>query len=108
MRVDSLPLLLVRDKLLQRRVTVMSAEDYEAMMKMVRSGNVHRHDKGRAYLANYWTFMDFPGWAIKSIHFWFPIAFVPERKLERILGKDSQLPRMLLKSFFTVGGPSLT
>ena len=69
----------------------------------VTPGNVRRHDKGRSYLAVYWTFLDLPSWFTSSLHGWFTLAFVAETKVVQIAGKDSQLTRMILKAFFSSG-----
>ena len=73
----------------------------------VRPGNIIRHDKGRAYLAVYWTFLDLPEWFTRSIKGWFTFTFVAETKMLQILGKDSQLTRLMLKAFFTNDGASV-
>lgn len=69
----------------------------------VRPGNVHRPDKGRAYLAIYWSFLDYPDWFLHSVRGWFAFAFVSENQIAQIAGKDSQLTRHVLKAFFGGG-----
>ena len=45
--------------------------------------------------------MDLPEWFTNQMHGWFTFAFVSEKKLAKIAGKDSQLTRLVLKAFFT-------
>ena len=66
-------------------------------------GNTHRHDKGRKYLAIYWTFLDLPEWFRSSMNGWFTFTFVTATKIEEIRGSDSQLSRLVLKAFFGGG-----
>ena len=69
----------------------------------VTPGNNRRHDKGRKYLAIYWTFLDLPEWFRSSMNGWFTFSFITATKMENIRGRDSQLTRLVLKAFFAGG-----
>jgi len=63
-------------------------------------GNNHRPDKGRAYMAVYWTFVDLPMWFINGPIGWFTLCFVPLKVLENIVGGLPTLCEALLRVFF--------
>ena len=46
-------------------------------------GNNHRHDKGRKYLAIYWTFLDLPEWFRSSTDGWFTFISSPPLRLKK-------------------------
>ena len=73
----------------------------------VTPGNVHRADKGRKYMAVYWTLLDLPLWLLQREEGgWFVLAFVPYKTYKKILGAEGQLLRLLLKTFFPENGCS--
>jgi hypothetical protein len=64
-------------------------------------GNALRPDKGRAYLAVYWTFIDFPSWFRSSQNGWFNLCFVPHNAITDLPGEHSELVTTLLKLFWS-------
>ena len=66
----------------------------------VTPGNALRPDKGRQYLAVYWTLLEFPAWFRASQSGWFSLCFVPVTTLEKMAGEHSQLGTFLLSAFF--------
>jgi hypothetical protein len=67
-------------------------------------GNVHRPDKGRKFMAVYWTFREFPDWFRNGPAGWFPLSFVHHKVMDTIPGGLSGLMVVILRLFF--GGAS--
>ena len=63
-------------------------------------GNNLRPDKGRAYIAVYWTFIDLPMWFINSAIGWFSLCYVPVRTEENIRGGVPLLNEAFLRVFW--------
>ena len=66
----------------------------------VTPGNNLRPDKGRQYLAVYWTFLEFPAWFRASQNGWFTMCYVPVETLAKMPAEHSQLGTCLLSAFF--------
>ena len=73
----------------------------------VMPGNVHRPDKGRKYMAVYWTLLDFPLWMLQSGKGWFVLTYVPAALYKKMLGAEAQLLRLILKIFFPDPGTAM-
>ena len=63
-------------------------------------GNNMRPDKGRGYIAVYWTFVDLPMWFINGPIGWFTLCYVPLVTLEIVAGGVPMLCEALLRVFF--------
>ena len=63
-------------------------------------GNNMRPDKGRGYIAVYWTFVDLPMWFINGPIGWFTLCYVPLVTVEVIAGGVPMLCEALLRVFF--------
>ena len=63
-------------------------------------GNVHRPDKGRQFMAVYWTFREWPDWFRAGRAGWFPFCFVHHAVLKKISGGLGHLMVLVLRSFF--------
>ena len=66
-------------------------------------GNALRPDKGRSYMAIYWTILELPEYLLQRGWGWFVLAFVPKKVYKKILGAEAQLLRFVLKTFFPNG-----
>ena len=66
----------------------------------VTPGNNLRPDKGRAYIAVYWTFVDLPLWFMNGPIGWFTLCFVPLKTVEIIKGGVPLLNEALLRVFW--------
>jgi len=70
----------------------------------ITPGNINRHDKGRAYVAVYWTFLDFPAWFRATEFGWFSALHIPETILGTIAGGASKLMEIVLSMFWGGAG----
>ena len=66
-------------------------------------GNNLRPDKGRAYIAVYWTFIDLPMWFINSAIGWFSLCYVPVKSEALIKGGIPLLNEAFLRVFWPEG-----
>ena len=63
-------------------------------------GNVHRPDKGRQYMAVYWTLLDFPNWFRSGPAGWLPFAFIDHEALASLAAGLSSFITFVLHVFF--------
>lgn len=63
-------------------------------------GNNMRPDKGRAYIAVYWTFVDLPMWFINGPIGWFSLGFVPLKLVQCIKGGVPLMNEAILRVFW--------
>ena len=69
-------------------------------MDGVVPGNNLRPDKGRTYVAIYWTFLELPEWFRVQESGWCMFAHVPQNQVDEVDGKISKIAECVLRTFW--------